>query len=272
MSVSSMAAADRLFHSVVGTEFAKLRRSKITWISFLVYAFMAGVAGFFMWMMKNPGMAASLGLIGQKAQLAVGGATVGWEAYLFLVLEMSGLAGMILASVILTYVFGREYAEGTAKNMLAMPVPRWMFTAGKLVVAAAWFAVLTLWQIALVRAAGALAGLGEVPAGLFGQTAGKIAAAALMGYACAAAAAWIAVETRGYFAPLGYAIFTMLLAVIVGATEWGRWCPWSILLWYTGASGPGKILSPGSFVAIGAFFAASVALILRHETRADNVQ
>jgi ABC-2 type transport system permease protein len=272
MSASSIFAVIRLFRSVVGTELSKLRRSKITWISFLVYAFMIGVAGFFVWMMKNPDLAETLGLIGQKAQVAMAGVTVGWEGYLGLVLEMSGLAGMILASVILTYVFGREYAEGTAKNMLALPVPRWMFTAAKLAVAAAWFAALTAWALALTWAAGSLADLGEISAGVFAGTAGKIGIAALLGFACAAAAAWIAVETRGYFAPLGYAIFSMLLAVILGATEWGRWCPWSALLWLTGASGPGKTLVPGSYVVIGAFFAASVALILRHETRADNAQ
>jgi ABC-type transport system involved in multi-copper enzyme maturation permease subunit len=272
MSIASLAAADRVFHAVVVTEFSKLRRSKVTWISFAAYAFMVGVAAFFVWLMGNPDVAASLGLIGQKASLALGGVTVGWEAYLGLVLEMSGLAGMMLASVILTYAFGREYAEGTAKNMLALPVPRWMFVAAKLLVSAIWFAALTAWAIALSRAAGSLAGLGAVTEGEFAAFAGKVAVASLLGYACAAASAWIAVETRGYFAPLGYAIFAMLLAVIFGATEWGRWTPWSVLLWYSGASGPGKVLVPGSFVVVGIFFAASAALILRHETRADNAQ
>jgi ABC-2 type transport system permease protein len=272
MSVSSIAAADRLFHAVVGAEFSKLRRSKITWISFLAYAFMVGVGALFVWMMKNPDLAADLGLIGQKARLAVGAVEVGWEGYLGLVLEMSGLGGMMLSSVILTYVFGREYAEGTAKNMLALPVPRWMLVAAKLVVSAIWFALLTAWAVALTWCAGSLAGLGESAAGIFAETAGKIAVASLMGFACASAAGWIAVESRGYFAPLGYAIFSMLLSVILGATEWGRWCPWSALLWYTGASGPGKTLVPGSFAVVGVFFALSAALILRHETRADNTQ
>jgi len=272
MSVSSMMAADRLFHSVVGTEFAKLRRSKITWATFLVYAFMVGVAGFFMWMMKNPDAAEGLGLINQKMQFAVGGAAVGWGTYLGLVLEMSGIAGMVLASIILTYVFGREYAEGTAKNMLALPVPRWMLVGAKLVVGAIWLAALTAWAIALTGAVGSIAGLGEPPAGLIATMSGKMAAAALMGFACAAAAAWIAVEARGYLAPLGYALFSMLLAVVLGATEWGRWAPWSALLWFSGASGPGKELVPGSYAVVALFFALSVALILRHETRADNVQ
>jgi len=260
------------FPAVLGTEFSKLRRSGITWITFAVFVFMVGVSAFFMWMMKHPGMAESLGLMGQKAQMAIGGAEINWESYLGLVLEMCGIAGMMLASVILTYLFGREYVELTAKNMLALPVPRWQFVAAKLAVGALWFAALTVWTVALVPAFGALAGLGPLPAGLFVPTAGKIAIASLMGFACAVFAAWIAVETRGYLAPMGYAIFSMLLAVAIGATDWGRWAPWSILMWFTGASGPEKELLPGSFAVVALFFGLGVSLILRHETRADNAQ
>ncbi len=260
------------FAAVLGTEFSKLRRSGITWITFIVFVFMVGVAAFFMWMMKHPGMAESLGLMGQKAQMAIGGALINWDSYLGLVLELCGVAGMMLASVILTYLFGREYVELTAKNMLALPVPRWQFVAAKLVVGAIWFAALTLWAIALARAFGPLAGLGPLPEGLFAQASGKIALAALIGFACAVFAAWIAVETRGYLAPMGYAIFSMLLAVSLGATDWGRWAPWSVLMWFTGASGPGKELVPGSFAVVALFFVLGVSLILRHETRADNAQ
>ena len=272
MSIASLAAADTAFPAVVGTEFSKLRRSGITWITFAVLAFMVGVAAFFMWMLKHPGMAESLGLMGQKAQMAIGGAEIDWDSYLGLTLEMCGIAGMMLSSIILTYLFGREYVELTAKNMLALPTPRWQFVAAKLLVGALWLAALMAWTIALVPAFGALAGLGALPAGLFAPAAGKIALAGLLGFACAVFAAWIAVETRGYLAPLGYAVFSMLLAVALGATDWGRWAPWSVLMWFTGASGPGKELVPGSFVVVGLFFALGVSLILRHEIRADNVQ
>lgn len=272
MSGMGRAFAARLFARVAATEFGKLRRSGITWITFVVYAFMIGVASFFMWMMRNPGMAESLGLMGQKAQMAIGGESISWETFLSLVLEMAGLAGMMLASVILTYLFGREYAEGTAKNMMALPVPRWMFVAAKLLVGAVWFAALSAWAILLAWIGGSAVGLGALPSGLFAQVARMIGVAALMGFACSAWAAWVAVESRGYLAPLGFAIFSMLLAVIFGATEWGRWVPWSILLWYSGAAGPGKELVAGSYVVVGAFFVIGAALILRHEVKADNMQ
>src|SRR5665811_658605 len=66
--------------------------------------------------------AESLGLLGTKADLA--GLEANWAAYFEFLTQMAGIAGMILLSVIASYVFGREYAEGTAKNMLALSVPR----------------------------------------------------------------------------------------------------------------------------------------------------
>ena len=136
------------FPSVVATEFMKLRRSKVTWMTFAAYAFMAAMAGFFMWMTKNPGMARNLGLIGQKANFAFGGGATDWPAFLPFIVEMGAIGGLIMSSVIVAFVFGREYTEGMAKNMLALPIPRSWFVLGKLVVSAAWFALLTLWLIA----------------------------------------------------------------------------------------------------------------------------
>jgi hypothetical protein len=68
------------FPSVVATEFTKLRRCKVTRISLAVYTFMVAMAGFFMWMMINPGIAKSVGLLGQKAQFAFGGRSLDWPA------------------------------------------------------------------------------------------------------------------------------------------------------------------------------------------------
>ncbi len=269
---SPLSVVIRPFPAAIGTEVMKLRRSKITWLSFLVYLFMISVAGFFMWIMKNPGTAERLGIMGQKAQLALGGESIVWATFLGFVLEMCGIGGMVLLSIIMSYVFGREYAEGTAKNMLTEPVPRTVFVAAKLVVSAAWFLLLTIWAIALTAAAGFIVGLGEFDPALFRWTAGRIALAAVMAFILANGAAWVAVQTRGYLAPLGYTIFTMLLSVIFGATGWGEGCPWSILMWFTGASGPDKNIGWGSWVVLAGFLILSLGLTIRHESFADNTQ
>ena len=261
------------FVSVVGTEFLKLRRSKVTWITCAVYTFMVAVAGFFMWMMMNPGLAESFGLLGQKAQFAVGGQPITWSTFLGFIVEMGGIGGLIICSIIVTYVFGREYAEGTAKNMLALPVARSRFVFAKIIVSAAWFAILTAWMIGEAWVVGVIAGIPGAATGLFLPAAAKLLVLALMSLCCAVLAAWVAVETRGYFAPLGYAIFTLALASVFGRTGWGPWLPWSVIGLYSGAAGPGgTALGWGSFVVIAITFIAGTALIVRHEVYADNRQ
>lgn len=260
------------FLDVLATEIAKLRRSKVTWMTLAVWTFMVAVAGFFLWMMMNPGLAEKVGLIGQKAQFAFGSQSVDWAAFLGFIVEMAGIGGLIMSSVIVTYVFGREYAEGTAKNMLALPAPRASFVFAKIAVSAAWLALLTLWSIAESYIVGSILGLEGLTAGLFREAATRILVLAAMGLCCATLAAWVAVETRGYFAPLGFTIGTLLLAVIFAATGWGPWLPWSIVGIYCGAAGGAASVDWGSFVVIGATFLAGVALVVRHEVAADNGQ
>jgi ABC-2 type transport system permease protein len=261
------------FLSVVRTEVTKLRRSKVTWISFAIYLFMVAMAAFFMWMMMNPAMARSLGLAGRKAEVAFAGQSADWPSFLTLMVEMGGLGGAIVFSIIVTYIFGREYVEGTAKNMLALPMARSRFVFAKIIVSAAWFAALTVWLIAEAWVAGSLLGITGLTTALFLSAVKKILVLALMSLCVAVVVAWIAVETRGYFAPMGFAIFTAVLASLFGHTGWGPWVPWSIIGLYSGAAGPdAATIGWGSFVVIGATFLIGTALTVRHEVLADNGQ
>ena len=260
------------FPNALHGEFAKLRRSKVTWISFLVYTFMILMAGFAMWMLKNPGLAEDLGLIGQKVNIAVGGQEADWRTFLGLVLEMGGIGGMIFLSFIVAFVFGREYVEGTAKNMLTLPLPRGSFVLAKFAASGIWFALLCLWLLPLAFLTGRLVGLGDLDPALFWHTSGTLMIAGLLAFSACPLVAWIAVATRGYFAPLGYAIFTMVLASVFGHTGWAPWCPWSIIGLYTGAAGSGPRLVPGSYLVLAATFALGLGLTLRHEVLADNLQ
>jgi ABC-type transport system involved in multi-copper enzyme maturation permease subunit len=260
------------FPAVVWTEFVKLRRTRVTWITFAVYAFMVAVAGFFLWIMKNPGMARSLGLMGQKATFAFGGQPLDWTTFLGFIVEMGGLGALLMSAVIVSHVFGREYAEGTAKNLLALPVPRSGFVLGKLLVSSVWFGLLTLWMVPVSLVVGGIVGLPGLHPGDVAATAGKLLELAGMSMCCSTLVAWVAVETRGYFAPLGYAIGTLALASVFGHTGWAPWLPWTIVGLYSGAAGPVTGLGWGNMAVVGGTFLIGTALTIRHELAADNAQ
>ena len=126
--------------TVVVTEFIKLRRSVVPWITLAVMLAGPWVLALFMWIIREPERAASLGLLGTKANLA--GLEATWPAFGNYVSVLVGAAGMLVLAFVVAHLFGREYADGTAKNMLALPVPRAAFGVAKLVVAACWWLVL----------------------------------------------------------------------------------------------------------------------------------
>lgn len=257
--------------TVVRTELLKLRRSKVTWLTWLAFSIAPLVDGLFMWILKEPDRARALGLLGAKAQLA--GRVADWPSFAAALAQMTGVGGMVLTAVITTYVFGREYADGTAKNMLALPVRRETFVFAKLLVVALWFAVL----VAAIFAEGAAIGLAlDLPGfspGLLGRAARDVAFSAAMCCLLVSPVAWIATLGRGYLPPLGFAIMTFVLGNVFAATGWGKWFPYAIVPLSTGIAGPRVILlEPGSYVAVLLLFAAGVAATVWQVRAGDDTQ
>ena len=262
-----------IFARVLGTELSKLRRSSVTWLSAVFYLFFGFLGAFVVWMLKNPESARSLGLIGQKASFAMNGISADWAGLFSLFDELGMAGGMVLLSIIVTYLYRREYVEGTAKNMLALPVPRAWFAAAKLVVAAIWFAILSAILLAESFAVGSLLGLGPLPPGALASEAARAATSTLLVLALQPIVAWIAVASRGYLAPFGYTIATLIVGNLMIRTLWARWCPWSIVALLSGLSGPRQENRlAGSAPVMAATFALGLAGTIAHQARADNCQ
>ncbi len=256
---------------VLATELLKLRRSMITWLSWLAFSIMPLVGGLFMWIVKEPLRASELGLLGKKAQFA--GVTADWPSYLGLLLQTTGIGGMILVSVIAAYVFGREYSDGTAKNLLTVPVGRHWFAVAKLVVILMWFGALTVSLIAEGLVVCWLLGLPGFSADLAVASVGNILLAALVASMLVPVVAWIATLGRGYLAPLGFTIFMVVPANVFAATGWGKWFPWSIVPLFTGVAGPrAETLTPASLVIVALTSAAGIAATIWQLRFSDNTQ
>jgi ABC-2 type transport system permease protein len=256
--------------TVIATEILKLRRSKVTWLSLLAFSLGPIAGGLFMWIAKEPERAARLGLLGTKADLA--GLEASWPALLTLLTQMIGIAGVLLLAVITAYVFGREYADGTAKNLLALPVGRHWFVLAKLVVVLAWWSGLVTCVTAETFAVGWAVGLkGLSPAVAAGLA--DILLAASVAYLLAPPVAWMALLGRGYLPPLGFALAMLVIGNVLGATGWGRWFPWSIVPLFAGVAGPREeTLAPGSLLVVGLTFLAGVTGTLLQLRWADNTQ
>jgi ABC-2 type transport system permease protein len=221
-------------------EVLKARRSIAPWLTALAFTIAPLVGALFMYILADPGRASRMGLIGQKAQLA-GGAS-DWAAYFAFLAQAVTVGGFILFAFVAAWVFGREFSDGTARSLLALPTSRRAIVAAKLTVIGVWCAALTALVTAIGLIAGAALGLpgwspAVLSAGLVHVWAGAgLTVLIVLPVALAAGAG------RGYLAPLGLAMLLLLLAQIVGAAGRGEWFPWAIPALYaqvTGAAGGG---------------------------------
>jgi len=256
---------------VATTEFLKLRRSKITWLTGLAIALGPLVGAAFMWIIAEPERAAQMGLIGQKAQFV--GASADWAGLFTMLMQTMGIVSVVLFSVVTAWVFGREYSDGTAKNMLALPVRRAWFPLAKMVVVLVWCALLTTVLVALGFAVGFALRLPGFSASLALAFVRDITLTALLGVVLMPPIAWFAALGKGYMAPLGFALLSLLLGNVVGVTGWAKWFPWSIVPLFAGVAGPrAELLAPASVLIVIATGGIGLAATIRYITYADNDQ
>ncbi len=260
-----------MFAQVLATEFLKLRRSKVTWFSLAALSLGPLAIALMMWIVREPGRAAQLGLLGTKANLS--GLTATWPAYFSMLTMVVGIGGMLLLAFVVAYVFGREYTEGTAKNLLALPVGRHWFALAKLVVAAVWWAVLVAVVLLEGFALGALLRLPGFSATLAAGAIRDALLAAVVAYLLVPIVAWIAMLGRGYLPPLGFALAMLAVGDVLSHTGWAAWFPWSIVPQFIGAIGkPATAIAPASLVVIAITFVAGIAATIAQLRWADNTQ
>ncbi len=210
----------------VWVEALKARRSRMPIVTALGFAAIALAGGFFMIIVKDPELARRVGLISAKAQITIGAAD--WPNYMRFILMATGAGGGVLFSLIASWVFGREYSDRTAKDLLALPTPRSAIVIGKFVVIAAWSAILVVILCGVGLAVGAAVGLEPAAPGFLGQSGLHIAVAAGLTLALVPVIALSASAGHGYLPPIGIMILLLGLAQLTAAIGYGEYFPWAI--------------------------------------------
>ena len=256
---------------VLATEFLKLRRSRVTWGTLGAFSMAPLGLALFMWIVREPERAAQFGLLGTKANLS--GIEATWPSFLSMLVIVIGVGGMVLLAFIVAYVYGREYTESTAKNMLALPVSRDLFALAKLAVVLAWWIVLVEFVIAETFVVGFALGLPGFSASLATSFIGNALLAAVISYLLVPPVAWVAIWGRGNMAPISFALLMLALGNLFGKTGWAEWFPWSVVPLLIGmVSDPLQTLPAASYVVVALTFAAGVTGMLVQQRRADCAQ
>jgi ABC-2 type transport system permease protein len=213
--------------SLTWIELRKALRSRMPLWTALGSLFMPLGIAFLIFVARNPQVSQQLGLVSAKADIVAFAAT-DWPAYLRLYGEMIGAGGLILFTLILSWIFGREFADGTLKDLLAVPVRRASIVLAKYCLAALWAAGMAIVIFLAGLVTGALLHLPGGESRVLLEGTAVAAAASGLAILVTLPVALFASLGRGYLLPFGAAILLMLAANLVQVLGWGEYFPWAV--------------------------------------------
>ena len=231
---------------MVWIEVRKALRSRVPLFTGTMSLFMPLGVAFLIFVARNPEISRKLGLISVKADLLAYSAT-DWAAYMRLSSMIAAAGAFFLFVLVVSWVFGREFSDGTLKDMLAVPVPRATIVLAKFIVVAVWSAVLSVIMLAIGLLMGAIIRLPGGSALAILQGSGLVLLTACLSIASVAPFAFFASVGRGYLLPVGIAVLALITANIVALAGWGEYFPWAV----PGMLAQGEIsLTAASYVVV----------------------
>ncbi len=200
-----------------------------------------------MFVLMHPTLAQQSGLVGAKAQIA---GEANWTAYFVLHAQMIGIGGLIIFGFIMSWVFGREFTDQTVKDLLILPYSRAIIVMAKFLTVVFTCILLSVYIVVLGTAIGLVIGLPgwNIEALKLGIPLFSIVT--LMTILVSTPVAFFASYGRGYLAPLGYVIVTLVIAQIIAAIGYGDFFPWSIPAIVSGIEGTPVPLQWSQFLII----------------------
>ncbi|MCJ7625650.1 MAG: ABC transporter permease [Anaerolineaceae bacterium] len=261
----------KVFLSALWAETLKARRSKVPLFTAAGFTLLPLVSGLFMIILKDPERAKELGIISVKAQLV--GGTADWPS-LFGMLKMgTGIAGLILFAIITAWVFGREFSDHTAKELLALPTPRGIIVGAKFGLILFWIMGLSLFIFVITLGIGAAVDIPGWSSALVWTSFWSLLLITFLTVMLMPVVALIASIGRGYLPPLGWSFLTMALAQIAAVMGWGEWFPWSVPGLLSEFSGPqSEPLGMHSYLMVLLVFIIGVAATFMWWQKADQTR
>jgi ABC-2 type transport system permease protein len=189
---------------------------------------------------------------------------------------LAGWYGTVLFALATAYVFGREYAEGTAKEMLTQPIRREWFLAAKTAVLVAWLLGLTLLSVIAQAILATLLGLKGPSWSVMAACLGDSLTVAVLIFATLPVVALLAIRGGGYLAPMAYSAVVATVGLGLAEIGWTRWFPWSMQIAVAGMglfpAAPMPGLVAGSWVLMACVFVAGSAAVVWCFNMADNTE
>lgn len=220
------------------SEFLKLKRSKIFITLLLLFVFIGLMMGLLMFMVKHPELAAKSASVATKASIV---RKADWLSYFALMIQASLSIGVIGFGTAAAWIFGREYADRTIKDLLSLPVSRPVIVTAKFCLTALWCTLLMAALYGSGILTGLLIGLDGWDNSLFIQHTSIYFLSSLLTLVLVTPVAFFASFSRGYLPPIGFTMLTLILTnfLAIGIPGITPYFPWAIPALVSGVAGQG---------------------------------
>lgn len=215
------------FLSMLLVESRKATRSTMPLWTGLGALFMPLSFAFLIFVARHPELSQQLGLVSAKANLAAYAQT-GWTAYFAFINQLVAAGALMLGILVISWIFGREFADGTVKDFLAVPVKRTTIIGAKFTLATIWTMTLLLLIFATSIILGQLMQLPGWTTALFLGSCKHILIIGILTLLSTYPFALLASVGRGYLLPLGIMLIVLMSTNIVSLLGWAAYFPWAI--------------------------------------------
>ncbi len=237
-------------YDMVWIEFRKAIRSKMPLWTILGSLLMPLGIALLIFIARNPDISKKVGIIGAKANL-ITYSTTDWPTYLGLIGQVIAAGGFFLYILIISWIFGREFVDGTLKDMLAVPVQRSSMLFAKFIMTAVCSIILTIGVLTVTLITGAFINLPGGSAIAIINGISMILVTSILVIVTIFPFAFFASLGRGYLLPLGLAIITLMITNLVAVMGWGEYFPWAIPGIYLQLKNPLHSISYGIVICTG---------------------
>lgn len=221
--------------NAIVAEFIKNRHARIRWVTIVAISLAPLFGSVFMLMMKGSGYDGLSGAFKSKAVMMSFEAN--WSSYLSLLTQAIGVGGVLIFGFVASWLFGREYSDGTAKDILALPISRTRIINAKFVYYTIWCLAIALWNLGLGLILGFILQLDGWSLDLLLGSMTIYLFTTLMIIVLNTVIAFFALWGRGYLTPLGIVAVLLVIAQVIGAMGFGNYFPWSVPGIYSGSGG-----------------------------------
>jgi ABC-2 type transport system permease protein len=244
--------------AAIRAESLKVRRSNVPVLSAVAISLAPLVGALFMLVLRDPDWARRTGLLSTKAQLAAG--TADWLSYSDLLEQATAIGGLVIFSIVVIWIFGREFEQATVTDLLAVPVTREMVVLSKFIVAAVWSLLLVVLLGVLGLVLGMMLALPGGSTELLRSVAATLAVLGVLTVVLAMPFGWIVSATRGYLPAVGALFLLIFVSQVIAALGWGDVFPWTVPALLAHLAGPTSAVPDGTGYLL--VFAAGAAGIL----------